>query len=188
MMRCRPATLLARIKRFPGAREGVAAVEFALILPFMLLLYIGSIELSDVIAVDRRVTIIAGTVGDLVARKDGSLQEAELTDFFRAAEAIIRPYDDTDLRQVVSCVYVDADGETSVVWSRGFNEGVPHEEEEAIDLPAEITNISLDGYVIVSETRYAYQPLLGIVFTEEFNLYRENFHLPRFGQQITIDE
>jgi Flp pilus assembly protein TadG len=184
----RPASLLERIRHFPGAREGVAAVEFALILPFMLLLYIGSIELSDLIAVDRRVTIIAGTVGDLVARADGSLEEDELTDYFNAAEAIIRPYDDAQLRQVVTSVYVDEDGVAEVVWSRGFNDGVPHEVAEAIEVPVEITSISLDGYVIVSETMYAYRPLLGLVFTEEFNLYRENFHLPRFGQAITIEE
>ena len=102
------------------AREGVAAVEFALILPFMLLLYVGSIELSDLINVDRRVTVIAGTVGDLVARNDGGITPGRRsTDYFNAAEGIITPYQTTGLKQVVTCVEDQLDGTTATVqWSK----------------------------------------------------------------------
>jgi hypothetical protein len=53
-------------------------------------------------------------------------------------------------------------------------------------LPAEIIAIAREGYVIVSEARYAYTPLYGIVFDQPVNLYRENFFLPRFQDRIVL--
>jgi len=177
--------LTAPLKRFAVAREGVAAVEFALILPFMLALYIGSIELSDLISVDSRVTVIAGTVGDLVARVDGDLAESELVDYFSAAEEIITPYSVTGLEQIVTCVKVDG-GVATVEWSRASGGATPRADDSTIDLPDAITDISEDKFVIVSETAYSYKPLLGMVFQTAIDLNRQNFHLPRFGQSIQM--
>lgn len=177
---------LTRLRRFPGAEQAVAAVEFALILPFMLLLYLGSIELSDLIAVDRRVTTIAGAVGDLVARTDGSLTTATLNDYFDAAEAIMFPYQTTGLKQIVTCVYIAANGTTTVIWSRQHGGATAKTVGSHPALPTAITDIARDSYVIMSETSFGYKPLLGLVMTSTYDLYRENFHLPRYGELISI--
>lgn len=174
-----------RLRLFVSAREGVAAVEFALVLPVMLLLYVGSIELSDVISVDRRITVMAGTVGDLAARARGLLYEEELNDYFNASEQIMTPYTTTGLKQLVTCVKISADGTTATVeWSKQAGGATERAGGSTITLPLEIRNISKNKYVIVSETSYSYKPLLGIVFQNAFSLYRQNFHLPRFGDQI----
>ncbi len=60
--------LLQRIRGFSRDTRGVAAVEFALILPLLLLLYIGSVEATLLYTTDRGVATIASTVADLVAR------------------------------------------------------------------------------------------------------------------------
>ena len=39
------------LRRFARERDGVSAVEFALILPFMLTLYLGGSELGDGMAI-----------------------------------------------------------------------------------------------------------------------------------------
>ena len=176
------------LKRFARSREGAAAVEFALILPFMLSLYAGSIELSDLISVDRRITVIAATVGDLVARKDGDIYNDELTDYFNAAEEIITPYKTVSLEQLITCVKVSAAGVATVEWSKG-NGGATEKAQNAIlttaVFPDAIRNISKGKYVIMSETQYSYKPLMGIVFKNALTLYKQNFHLPRFGDNIT---
>ena len=175
-----------RLKLFALAREGVAAVEFALVLPVMLLLYVGSIELSDLISVDRRITVMAGTVGDLAARADGIIYESELTDYFNAAEEIMSPYKIAGLKQLITCVKISANGATATVrWSKQNGGATEKTVGSTIVLPAEIRNISKDKYVIVSETSYSYTPLLGLVFQNAVALYRQNFHLPRFGDEIT---
>ncbi|HEY9010727.1 MAG TPA: TadE/TadG family type IV pilus assembly protein, partial [Devosia sp.] len=121
-------TLLSkRLRRLAADEGGAAAVEFALILPFLLLLYMGSIEASTLFTVDRRVEVISSTVADLVARwnpnQGTSIPKSILLDYFKASEGIIVPYPTTDLKQVVSFVRVSTAGIASVIWSCSYNGG-----------------------------------------------------------------
>jgi Flp pilus assembly protein TadG len=185
MIRAAYNRLRSLLGRFGKAREGAAAVEFALILPFMLMLYAGSIELSDLINVDRRITVISSTVGDLVARHKNGIAQAELDDYFTAAEEIITPYKTTGLMQLITCVKISLDGSTATVqWSKGY--GGATERTGTVTLPQAIRAISKDKYVIVSETQYSYKPLMGIVFQTALTMNRQAFHLPRFGGNIAL--
>jgi len=190
------AALTSRVRRqlavFAEATSAAAAVEFALVLPFMLLLFMGSIEASSLITVDRRVNVISGTVGDLVARWDpdeGAIPSGTLNDYFTASEGIIFPYPTTDLEQVVSMVRVLANGTTEVRWSCGHNGGTKRVTNSAYTLP---TNINLlarppagSGFVVASETSYNYEPVLGAVFEGGLDLYQESFYLPRHEEEVT---
>lgn len=182
-------TILAQINHwtwlFARAREGVAAVEFALILPVMLMVYLGTMEASALISMDRRVQTVAGTVGDLVARVDGKITTAEINNYFNAATGIMQPYPSTDLRQVVTSVYVKPNGTTQVMWSKPYNGGTAHATGGTYKLPPEMIAIALGKYVIVAEASYSYTPLLGMVIDHPVGLYRENFFMPRFGEAIT---
>ncbi|WP_082555378.1 TadE/TadG family type IV pilus assembly protein [Devosia sp. Root635] len=194
-MRATWQRLLARLRQLRSLEDGVAAVEFALILPFMLLVYIGSVEASAAIAMDRRVQSVAGTLGDLVARSDTTITTAALTDYFQAASGIMTPYPSDPLRQVVSQVRVRPDGTTSVEWSWQFaNDALtagPHEAGSAFDLPVAMRNVARDDakdtFVIVAEGTYSHTPLYGFVLNQPINLYRENFLMPRFGGSITVN-
>ena len=177
--------------------RGVAAVEFALILPFLLLLFLGTIEASSLITVDRRVNVISGTVGDLVARTDPTvpLTVSGLNDYFQASEGIIFPYDAGDLKQVVTVIQVATDGTATVSWSCGYNGGVKLTAGSTYTPPTSglgywnsMKGIAQpptgQGYVVASETWYEYLPLLGLVFTEEMDLHRTSYYLPRYDGAI----
>lgn len=184
------ARLRGLLERFGRAEGGVAAVEFALILPVMLLVYIGSVEASALISMDRKVQTISGAVGDLVARSDKEITATMLEDYVRVAGGILTPHPTGELQQIVTQVRVLADGTTSIVWSQGFEHqasapSLAHTPGAPYDLPDEIIDIAADQYVIVAETRYPYKPLFGIVLDQTISLYRENFYLPRFGGSIT---
>ena len=187
------ANLIRWAARFRTAETGVAAVEFALILPIMLWVYIGMVEASALISMDRKVQTISGAVGDLVAREDGEITSAMLADYVKVASGIMTPYPVAPLEQIITQVEVDADGVTRVDWSKRYlgetlqSTGAREVGEEYEGLPEEIINIALEQYVIVAESRYSYLPLYGIVFNQPVNLYRENFYLPRFGEQIVLD-
>jgi Flp pilus assembly protein TadG len=188
------ATLVTRLRiaalRFARAREAAAAVEFALITPFLITLYMGTIELSDLIAVDRRVTVISGTTGDLVARTDGNLPPATLTDYFKASEGIIMPYSKTGLKQVVTLVSVNTATPpvTTVKWSQAYNGGTARTVGQPYaGLTTSITNLAKGSYIVVGETSYAYKPLLGWVVKNAINLHRESYYLPRFAACISYN-
>jgi len=53
------------VRRLARDERGVSAVEFAMLLPLMLTLYLGAVEISQGIAADRKVTLVSRTVADL---------------------------------------------------------------------------------------------------------------------------
>lgn len=177
-------SLRLQLRRFGKEDRGAAAVEFALILPFLLLLFMGSIEASSLITVDRRVTVISGTVGDLVARTEDALSSNTLQDYFMASQNIMYPYATAALKQVVTLVAVDDEGVTSVVWSCGFNGGTARTDGNPYTLPEKMNEIARDSWVVASDAQYAYRPVLGLVFTNAITLHRESFYLPRYGSSF----
>ena len=56
------------LRSFGRDRRGASAIEFALIAPLMLGLYIGCVEISDGVAADRKVTLTAGALANLTAQ------------------------------------------------------------------------------------------------------------------------
>jgi len=174
------------IDRFGEDTKAVAAVEFALVVPVMLLLYVGSVEGSSLISMDRRVQTIAGAMGDLVSRSNVKVAACDIKDFFQASAGIMAPYSTAQLQQVVSSIFVKADGTTEVKWSKS-NGGTTLEVGKPYELPAAMTNISLNAYVIVSTASYSYTPITGIIYDHPIQLRRENFYLPRYGGSIIID-
>ena len=65
-------------RRIARNNSGVAAVEFAMIVPIMFLLFVGSVEFSQAITVDRRVTQVASSTADLW-RANGRFSRATST-------------------------------------------------------------------------------------------------------------
>jgi Flp pilus assembly protein TadG len=180
------------LKRFAHDERAVAVVEFALILPLMLLLYLGSIEASSLLTVDRRIEVIASTVADLVARwnpGDTPFAKGDLQDYFTASQGILTPYSTAGLTQVVSFVSVTSAGVATVVWSCGYNGGLARAPNSAYDVKPNMKNLvtntgTSSGYLIASEIRYPYKPVLGLVFTDAVNLSNEALFLPRFASAI----
>lgn len=180
---------MAWIKRLVRAQEAVAAVEFAMIMPLLLTLYLGSLELSQLITTDQRITNIAGTVGDLVSRSNGEVTAASLTDYFTAATAIISPLPTTGLTQVVTEYSINAStGKATVIWSQPYNGGTAKLAGTVYNantvVPVSMTNISKGSWVIASEAKYPYVPLLGLFFKTSFTLYHQNFYAPRYAAII----
>lgn len=184
----------ALLRRFAAATGGVAAVEFALVVPLLLMLYLGSIEASSLYTVDRRVTVISGAVGDLIARwdpGDGSIPQATIDDYFTAAEVIMTPYDATGLEQVVSLLWINSTGTTKVLWSKATGGAAPRSTNSTYPLAATtqmnvVARGTSGGWLVVSESLYPYKPVMGLVFQNALNLDHTSFFLPRFGECITV--
>lgn len=185
------ARLLGRLRR---DNEAVAAVEFALIAPFLLMLYLGSMEAAVLFSVDRRVNSISATIGDLVSQWDPSdkkLKTATLTDYLNASTGILSPYSTSGLAIVVSLVKVNkTTGVTSVLWSRTNANGVAKTEDQpypGLTADLEINKVARGGCIIAAEVTYPYVPLLGQVFPNAIRLGHTNYFMPRFGSDPPIE-
>lgn len=184
-------SLLHKIGRFSRDARGVAAVEFALILPLMLLLYLGSVEATQLYTTDRRVATIAGTVADLVSRSKVTVKGTVLADYFDAATNVLKPGATATLVQVVSLVSIDDDGLATVVWSAASPPGEARtaEDEFPLDADTEISQVvrAASGFVVVGEARYPYVPMTGFGITETINLGHVEYFLPRREESIGYD-
>ncbi|GJD47991.1 hypothetical protein OPKNFCMD_0704 [Methylobacterium crusticola] len=103
------------LRSFARAEGGIAAVEFALVLPLMLGLYLGSTELSQYIGNVRKVTLAARTMADLVSRESGDVSQTALGAIFKAARAVLSPFDASTATFTIKAVGVyDATGRAKI--------------------------------------------------------------------------
>lgn len=166
--------LASRLSRFARRcavdSKGVAALEFAFIVPIMGIMFIGAVELSQAITVDRRVTQVASSTADLVARwSPGSgapngIPQSELTDIMRVGGYIVAPYDQKPLKITIRSVVSSPTSATTtkLAWFCTFN-GINNTlvcscANTTYTLPSNLVS-TLDS-VVISETTYAYKPLV----------------------------
>jgi Flp pilus assembly protein TadG len=73
--------------------RGVAAIEFALILPILVLLMLGCFEVPQFVLLYQKIARTSSGVADLVAQADNPLTTNQITDIFISAQNMMRPYD-----------------------------------------------------------------------------------------------
>lgn len=102
-------------------KKGVAAVEFALIAPVMLLMLFGSVEVSQAVTIDRKVTQAASTVADLVAQYE-TLDCATLRSIMTISRSVFEPYPNQGALASINVASVALVGGTpKVEWSKMVN-------------------------------------------------------------------
>jgi len=173
--------LSRRIAGFAADRRAAAAVEFAALLPFMLTLYIGGVEISQGVSADRKVTLTSRTVADLASRAT-NIDNNQMTDILNASSAVIAPFQSANLIVTVSRVDVDTKGTTAtVVWSDSYN-GSPRGIGQAVTLPTALM-VAKASY-IWGEAQYSYTPTLGYVMTGTLTLNDTMFMSPRMSSVV----
>ncbi len=86
---------LARLRK---DQSGVAALEIAFIMPFLLFLYFGLVDLTAMISLNRKVTYASSVVADLVTQNDATVTSANIDDYFLAAGLVMKPTPMTNIR------------------------------------------------------------------------------------------
>jgi Flp pilus assembly protein TadG len=88
-------TFFSTIRRYCKAEAGVAAIEFAFILPFMLLLYFGLLDLTGLVSANRKMTSTASIVADLVGQNRTTVTSARISDYMLVSKMINNPLPDS---------------------------------------------------------------------------------------------
>jgi Flp pilus assembly protein TadG len=194
-------SLFFRVRKFSTDADAVAAIEFAIVVPFMLVLLVGGVELADGMAINVKVSATAHSVADMVTQNT-SLSTASMQNILTGATAIIAPYpvNSNQLSVTVSEISSDANGNLTLRWSQSYNGASfgsgrsslgssTNPPYGALTLPT-----SLNGAVgntnnannqndqvsfIVSEVSYAYTPNLGYTISGTVNLADSYWLFPR---------
>jgi Flp pilus assembly protein TadG len=173
----------AKLARFARDKRGVSAVEFAVILPFMAVLYLGGTALTQAIIVKRKVVLVTHTVGDLVAR-DNSITNAEVTAIFDAAKSVFAPYGWNSLLKIkVSSVNINGAGTATVGWGEAFQD-TARAPNSGVTLPAGLNTPNTS--IIWAEVSYNFTPPVGGAFTGGTMTLTDQLYIrPRLVTTIT---
>ena len=174
-------SLSQRFARLVDDQRGVSAVEFAMLLPLMITLYLGTVEISQGVGIDRKVTLTTRTVADL-ASQVSSINNADMTNLLNASSAVIVPYDTSKLKVTVSEITIDNNGTAKIIWSDTLG-GTKRAVGSTVTLPTalNVANTSL----IWSEVAYTYKPTIGYVVTGTLNLSDQIYTRPRVSDSVS---
>ncbi|MEM8812222.1 MAG: TadE/TadG family type IV pilus assembly protein [Pseudomonadota bacterium] len=171
---------------FRHETKGIAAVEFALVLPILVVLYLGSIELTNGLTVNRKVAQVASTVGDLIAQYR-TLDCPTVDDIFQASSAIMTPYNSTGLSLSVAGIRYDSAGVGTVDWSRTNAGGTADGLLTEVPLSLQVA----DTYLVIAKSDFTYQALFTSFSNDQFGttswpLSDIFFLRPRVGSEINF--
>jgi Flp pilus assembly protein TadG len=172
----------AFIRRFGNARDGFAAMEFALIAPVLISIYFAVTELSDGYMASTKVTQVASTAADLTAQ-ESSVCNAEMTDVFSALSAIMFPYPSNNMQIRISSLVDTGNGTLKVAWSDAQNT-TPRSVNEVVPVPTGLVTSGSGDSLILAEVTYDYSSPAGHLLygTRQFS---DRFYLnPRRALQI----
>jgi Flp pilus assembly protein TadG len=152
------------LRRCASDTRGMAAVEFAMVVPIMLMMFIGAVELSQAITVDRRVTQVASSTADLVARSEKQISQTEIGDIMKVGGFIVEPYNQSPLQIVLRNVTSSPTNATIAKqsWSCTYS-GTGQAQTCACSntnytLPPNL--VTTNDSVVVAEVSYNYTPLV----------------------------
>ncbi len=163
------------LRRFRRDQRGVSAVEFALIAPAMIVPYLGSVEISLALQIDRKITSASSALADLVAQDD-VITDDEIDSIMEAGRAIVAPFDTAPLEIRVTSVYMDMDDNVEVQWSDAVGLA-PHAAGGSIPVPAGI--LDNNRSVIMVEVEYRYDTLFNEIGVSEFDISEVFYLRPR---------
>ena len=173
------------LRRLFRDHRGIAATEFALLIPAMLLLLYGTVEIGNALLLSRKITAATQTAADLVAQEQ-VMDATKMSEIFNAINEIMRPFSTSGAGYVVTSVRRDPATDTiRVVWSRAFGSGTAKAVNSTPSgVPAAMFP-NLGDTLILAELKYTYVPLLGdLIFQSGFVTGDSAYLRPRRVQSI----
>jgi Flp pilus assembly protein TadG len=176
----RTTTRRGLCRYFLAATEGIAAVEFALLLPLLLLILFGTIEVGTAIVIKSKLRTAASTVAE-IANQYTAIQNSDMTAILSAAAAIITPYAISNTSVVISEITINGQGDATVAWSDSLN-GTARVTGSSIAVPSGIA--IANTVLLLGEARYLYTPGFGYAMTGSMTMNENLYAVPRSGASI----
>ena len=151
-------------RRFLASTRGVAAVEFAIILPILVTLFLASVDAARAIAIYSKVRAATYTL-DAITNQYATIQSTDMSAILGATSVVLAPYSSSPVVVVLSQIKVNSATSANVNWSATLN-GTALKQNASASVPANFASCpSYPCYLIYGQVSYTYTPLF-MYFTQ----------------------
>ncbi|MGD9981584.1 MAG: TadE/TadG family type IV pilus assembly protein [Hyphomonadaceae bacterium] len=176
-------SLISRLHRFGDARKGVAALEFAIIAPLLMVpLLLGSVDLIDVLGANKRAQNAAASLADVVAR-DTEISTAEINGIWDGLEVLMYPNDPGSMEIRITSVSIENATTARVVWSEGHG-GMSARQAGTTVSGLDSRMMTPGTSLIMAESIYKYDAPLGFLFQNQTQLRHTAYRRSRLVDPI----
>jgi Flp pilus assembly protein TadG len=175
--------LLAKFCAYKKADQGVAAIEFALVLPFLLILCFGGLEIMDGVTLDRQVSLVATSVDNIVSQYTSISATTQMPDILNASVQIMQPYSTSHAGIVVSLVTISSSGQATVTWSQALN-ATARTANSTVTVPSALDTPNTT--LVLSEASYNYTPVFDFISAGTLHLFHSIYMVPREATTINL--
>lgn len=177
-------------RRFIASTRGIAAIEFAMIMPVLLILFLSSFDAANGIAVYMKVrsaTYTLGAVTNQYGIGNDAISSADMTAITGATGAVLSPYSNTPTVVTISQIKATSSTAATVSWSYSLN-GTALTQGATFTLPTNFAKNSCGGsypcYVVLAAVSYAYTPEFGAYLSGPITLSDSLYVTPRVSECI----
>jgi Flp pilus assembly protein TadG len=127
--------------RFAGDRQGVGAIEFAILFPILVMLYVGAFEITIGLSISKRAARSSAAIADVVTQQQ-TVNKAWLDDMPSVASAVFAPYGTDGLTVKITGIAIDATANPTVKWSWQQGKAAPYAANSAVTVPPDLKKAS----------------------------------------------
>jgi Flp pilus assembly protein TadG len=177
-------------RRFVESRRGVAAIEFAMIMPVLLILFLSSFDIGNAIIIYLKVRAatfeLAAITNQYSTGSSGQISTSTMTAITSATSAVLAPYSSTPTVITISQIKATSSSAATVSWSYSVNgtalsgtyTGLPS------NMAKNSCNNSYPCYFILSQVSYTYTPMFGSYMTGPLTLSDSLLVTPRTSECV----
>jgi len=173
---------------FLASTRGIAAIEFSLVFPILLVLLLAAIDAGRAVAVSMKVRAAAYAL-DAMANQYLYIYDTDMQQILGATAIVLAPYSSAPASVLLSQIQVSASGRATVIWSDQLN-GTAYSPGYTLTIPTILTNTSASNkvckdstypscYFLLAEVSYTYTPMFGNFITGPITLSDKVYIAPR---------
>jgi hypothetical protein len=178
------------VKRFVRHERGMAMVEFAMVLPLLLTLFYGAVEITRYVLIVQKAEKFSHTVADVSAQSQ-TVTTASLNQLLTASSDLMRPFSmNENGRVIITSLYREpgqanarvnwrhqGGGSLTAISRLGAMGAVP-------SMPVVFAFDEREN-LIAAEVYYRFSPLISDQFFGTTTVYRVAFYKPRLGALVS---
>jgi Flp pilus assembly protein TadG len=164
-------------------RSGTSAVEFAMLVPVLMVIYLGGVQTFQGVATYRKLSDATVELANVTAQYQ-TMSSTDFTNVSSAVSQIMAPYPSGNLAIVISIIKTNAANQACVYYSSAYNGGIQLTQNSAFTAPPNLT-VANSTYVLV-QTSYLFTPSLAFGVIGNTTMTDHMYMQPRNSATITV--